>query len=351
MYQTAIQDAVKWLLRNQTSTGDFHYEYDPLTGQYSTLDNLTRQAGTAFILSEVYLFDAQPEILSAIEKSLDFLQSACVFENQDGQQIAYVMDGKVAKVNLPAFVVMIYSNIKDPKFRQKYQKLYQANLPLLHTQQNPAGGFQKFIRPLTRQKRSSFADGECFLALTYLYRENPTPELLENIHFHYKFFDQHYRLLLKAADQTEKTKKYIRGFYLWAMRAIHTLPIAEISTEMLDFAALFTEYIILTYQPDQQKIDNHGALIEGMVPVNNLSKKFPLNLPQLNLAVKKSLSNMLLFQINQQTIDSISKIIDLPIQQLQASEGGFLTSLTPANFKLRVDFTQHCLGALLLASR
>lgn len=351
MYKEEIESAADWIVKNQTKNESFQYEYDALTGKFSTENKIARQAGTAFILSEYYLINPKQQIINIIDKCLQYLEKISIYENSDGTEIVYSLDGKVGKVNMAAFVISTLSNLQDQKIRQKYERFYKANLAALLKQERTEGGFRKLIYPPNKKKRSSYADGESLLALTYLYKTSPTPQLQGKITHHLSFFDLEYGKLIAKTAKTAKEIKQIVGFYLWGIRSLDNLPAKLLSEKMLNFAQYFTENILQRYNFENEKIKNLGAILEGVVATVSILAKSNQTNQKFEKALKDGITNMLNLQFSDKNIAILSQIHQLPPENAKDLQGGFFNSLSPDNLKMRIDYTQHSLGALLIAAQ
>ncbi len=155
--ETAISDAVEYLLSAQQPSGLYRYEHDFITARDSKKNNIVRQAGAVYALAEYYSFSGDQRVLPTINRSLTALSKQSL-EWRTGRLVA--LDGELssAKAGATALALLAVLMVNDDQWRE-LENSWLAGLLALQQQ---GGGFSS--RPTTK-KESPYSNGEIWLAL------------------------------------------------------------------------------------------------------------------------------------------------------------------------------------------
>ena len=329
-----ITAAATSLVKAQKPDGLFNYEYNFISGTYSKKDNIVRQAGAGYGLAEFYFVSRNESVRDAIVAALRAYSSLSV---QFGSGKLVSLNGRLDTAKAGATALALLTELQyavasgDQQF-DEIRTLWIKGLLALYRQ---GKGFSK--HPKT-EKESPYFNGEIWLALSYFDR----------------FFSQSTvsDSFLKKIDQylmDSYSRKPRSAFYQWGVMAAAQRYAATGHMRFAEFIAQQTTAYMDELRPDMRQHANTCSAIEGLATAVGVLEAARLNerlRARVVQRVKEEMTKNLQFQIkpNQEKIDFGEDRI-LYSQGIRNFNGAFLNGLYRP--KIRIDFTQHCLSAMI----
>ena len=330
-----IRLAAKHLLKVQRSDGLFHYQYDFIRGGWRNRDNIVRQTGAGFSLAEYFKATKNVEVKGAMIRALKAYESLSIAFGP-GLVVAAGRQLSKAKTGATALALMTelfyFEATRDPQFEDLRQGWFRA-LQALHLK---GRGFMKGPRNF---EDSSYFNGEVWLALAHYARLFDTDDKAQEI--------------LEDVDATfieRYTEEPHIGFFHWGAMATVVRFEDTGAKRYLDFIRSQTMAFLDRLRPEVNPRSNACYSVEGLSAAATVIGRESHDdsgfrkrlLQRIEAEIRKSLS----FQI-------------MPGQnRLEFGDGRVLYSDDLKNFvgafvdglyrpQARIDFTQHCLSALL----
>lgn len=361
-YSKIITQAGEWMLTRQEVDGHFGYEYNPWENTESADDNLVRQAGATYILSEIFSYYDDGKYLTATAKGLDYLLTKT---QTDENGISYILDeNNYAKTGAVALGLIACQNIQGTAvWNDNLAQTCTGYEKFLEMIANNSNGFadKYFPKEKVYGDDSSYAGGEAWLALIITYKNNPSDELATILQKKFAFFTQHYRAQIEQEKNGEDASKDIIGFYLWGMHALNQLDQIEAKPEYTEFAYEYTHYVIDAKKLADYKYQNEAKLnnsyaFEGIISTYAMAVRHgdKEEIEYLRPIIEKNLERLKAFQISAKSIGSVMKnnrATRTNLIEPEKAQGGFLNSLQTDEQLMRIDYTQHSVGAYLLAEK
>ncbi len=364
------------LMNAQLPSGLFEYDFDFLAGRPSGEDNLVRQAGALFALGEYLVDTGDPRAAAALRAGLDamversvpvgrsrtqgILESLGLFSTPYGMGTLERLYGSLGLLYTPegegrlvaegkdygeirgatsalALVAELayFRATQDPRYAASRRAWLQGILAL----QVPRRGFRSGP---TRLYESPYDNGEGWLALAAYH--DVVPDDAEAV--------QGLRTLDDYAIGEYGAQPDGR-FYHWG--ALASVPRFRSSGDarFARFAADQARWALGAHPPEKMEGENTCSLIEGLAAdaaVLIASQSEPELVGRLRERVRLELERDRPLQIRpgQDRIEG-GEGAELRAPALARYAGAFLTGARRAT--TRVDYTQHCLSALLLARR
>ncbi|MBI2634282.1 hypothetical protein HYW82_01255 [Candidatus Peregrinibacteria bacterium] len=341
--ENIMRNGVAWLKNTQESDGHFRYEYIPFLDRYVDDDNMVRQTGAAFVLSE-FLISRDGDLYDVkgnVDIALGYFEKNSMYGNVGGRQFRCVILVN-EKCSLGATALALIAAINfDRADEEKYNSLIDDYLNfILAAKKNNGGFFDAYSVDPGFFGESAFSSGEALLALAKYYQMNGDVVVREIIDQSYKYFAKIY------GDEPDN------NFYLWGMAAVKILNEIEPGrSDYFNFVRKYTDWRIDGYRDKRATSHNMCAYIEGVVSA------YPVLSDGLNENEKMELMEEIDFWLSK-SADLQMKSGDLlwtkmknrspkvlKLKNESMAIGGFLTGLDEQ--AQRIDFTQHCISAFL----
>lgn len=340
-----INNGASWIVRAQAADGHFNYEYSPYDDTYSDSDNMVRQAGTLFMLSEIYKHRSTPDTTEAraIERSIAYFESLSGQSRTSDDDFLCIKNGaKNSRCALGTTALTLIGVINyvtaEPSKQADYQELIDSYSAYLQAAKFPSRGFSSeyslyngFI-----DAESSFFTGEAMLALVRLYQLDPQPWIKTMLHDTFTYLEKQER---------------DNNLYLWIMAALKDMQQLWPNEAYVTYTESFTSARLIDMSTRHASTHNYCALMEGVTSAYSIlagnidGVKQSYLLSEINFWQQKT-TRLQLEQDNPYRlviIDSVPQLLKAPRPKL--GHGGFLTG--ESELTQRIDFTQHCVSSYL----
>lgn len=363
-YSSVINSAGAWMIYRQEESGHFKYEYNPWLDAEVDDDNLVRQAGAAYIMGELFDYKGDGAYLDSAVDSLRYFNTLTKYDDRDGIEIAYIENDQ--KTGTIALATIACEHVRDTwLWNSDLEKQCNGYLNFLDFVEGKDGGFsKKYYLGLPRdaiefETQSPYYNGEAWLALSVSQGRKNSPALRERLEKHFDYFDNKYRTLIDRDKNGEDVGKEVIGFYLWGMRAINRMHIMDQKPEYADFAYMYTNHVIedkgyMDLESNKRDKINDCYAFEGVVSAYAIAKREGETeiTARWKPMIEHHLERLKNFQVkNDITAEEVinGRLVQKKLPNPNEARGGFLNSLKEDSQYMRIDFTQHCIGAYLLA--
>jgi hypothetical protein len=143
-----ILGSEKWEVAAQEESGHFGYEYVPFEDKYLDDDNMIRQAGTLFALSEVYKRseNKDTDTAKAIEKAITYFQSANLKGKSADEEFLCIkssIKGRVCSLGSASLALIGILNYVEahPEKKAKYDKTIKQYVAYILASKIDGAGF------------------------------------------------------------------------------------------------------------------------------------------------------------------------------------------------------------------
>lgn len=322
----------------QRKTGYFSYEFDFVSGTWSRSDELVRQAGASYGLSEYLLTHDDPVIKKVVEKAIQAYKINSITYKR-GKLLTDRMDLSKAETGATALALigaLQYSHAtSDHQFDADIQAWKDGMVALYHPKGGFAGGAQD-------PEESPYFNGEGWLALS--------------IYAEYYPRDDGVKTILSALDLA-MVKLYTEqpdiGFFHWGLMASARRYDQTKDAKLLEFGAQQVNHFLTKMRPDFDEEVNSCYSVEGMaaiLPVLQKDKKEAVLATRLLARLRQEMSKNIGMQIRpEQKMLILIGGRTLTAPELPRYSGAFINGLDRP--QIRIDFTQHCLSAMLKSER
>ncbi len=326
--------AAQFLGRIQAEDGQFRYEFDFVTSRYSKKNSIVRQAGTAHALAEYLRATGERKFALAVHRAIEMLAGRSV---SHAGGVVVSADNTAANAQtgtgaLTLLTVLFYTEATgDDKFAAFQSDLVDGLAAL----QMKDGHFEG--RPGSGQS-SPYFDGEAWYALAEFSRVMPN--------------DDRVKALLDKTDlamMSDYTADPQIGFSHWGMLAASVRYASTREARFLEFLEEQARIFIDDLRPKRNRRVNNCYSIEGLgSAAAALAQGQPTGelWARMVARVHGDTRNNNRFQIlpGQRAIElgAGSKPVH---RKLGEFEGAFLNGQHRP--QTRIDFTQHCMSALL----
>lgn len=344
--RASIKDGVSWLATAQEQNGHFVYEYLPYEDDYLGGDNIVRQAGALYALSEVARRDTQKDVQTdtAIENAIAYFERISPehrYEDTDVRCLTKNEENKTCMLGATALAltgVLGYVEA-NPTKATTYKNLMQGYVSFILESKIPNAGFNDEYRidiGFRQGKESSFSNGEALLALVRYYQYEQRADVKKVINETFEYL---------------KGKEFDASLYLWAMAAVKDMQMLWPSEMYTTYGKEFTNWRLglLTFSHGTNR--NYCASTEGLVSAYSLLKNSTTEAEQKRLRTEIDFWNTknIDLQITKEDVYRLAyedNIFALKkVLNIEQSRGGFLTA--DDELTQRIDFTQHCVSTYL----
>lgn len=341
-----ITDSVKWMEEAQEQNGHFAYEYLPYEDAYWEDDNIVRQAGALFELSEVARRSSVKDegVHQTIERSITLFEDLSPEHEYKGEKMRCVTNTKESSTCKLGSTSLVLTGIlgyveASPEKTDAYADLIEEYAAYIMAAKKPDTGFRneyKVDAGFRSEKESSFSNGEALLALTRYYQYSPKEEVKKVIDGTFEYL---------------KDTQFDTGLYLWIMAALKDMQVLWPNSAYVAYGKEFTNWRIASVAPYRGTGHNYCAAAEGFASAysllkGNTTEAYEKSLRQeIDFWNKKNAGLQIAAGETYRVIKQDGSLYFKEIKNMEQSRGGFLTS--DDRLSQRIDFTQHCISAYL----
>jgi hypothetical protein len=326
--------AARYMVAAERPDGAFHYEYDFLSGDYSDDDNLVRQAGGGFALGEYYARTADATVRARLERALTYYERQSAFAG-DGRIVSSSglwVDGNTGATALALLAELHYF---DATGDQRFASIREGWILGLAEMQRPGGGF---ARAPGSDEESVFYNGESWLALALAAQLFPDHAVVSRV----LTLADGYMIETYAADPET-------GFAHWGLMAAALRFETTADDRFGDFLVQVAEIFTTKMRPEVRPNVNSCSSVEGIgaaARALHLADWSPELVARLADRAQAELAKSIDLQIlPDQTRIAFGPDRSFADARLPSFAGAFLNGRY--QLQTRIDFTQHCLSALL----
>ena len=319
---------------SETPTGSFVYEHDFAAGGAGDGDNMVRQAGAGFALAQHLAHTADLSHASRVRRALEFYERQSLAFGM-GQLVASDRDLASATPGATALVLLTELFYFEATGDGRFAVLREAWLRGLEALWLPQGGF---ARAPGIEESSPYYDGEAWLALAHYHRLVAADPVAA--------------ALLEKADRyalSRYSQSPDLGFMHWGLMAAAIRHQTTGDHSFLAYSAELAEFQIDELSPHVFSDTNACYMVEGLAAAAGEIEGVPAYaglLRRIAARIEAELSKSLHLQILPgQTEIHLGPGRFLYDEALYEQAGAFLNGRHA--LRSRIDFTQHCLSALM----
>ncbi len=337
-----------FLLRNQRKAGNFQYELDYQTMEYTADDSPVRQAGAAWGLSLIHHARAAKPVEKAVLRALSFFEKHSKLTATGGRYIVYpgTEHGSLGTVALVALTLVDYLRVvASPALQQRLDEY----LAFLVAARLPAGRFHQSYRHQDGKPHgapSPYFDGEALLALVKAARHLGRSELLE---LALEEADAGHKLNVARALAADPDSNVTKGYYQWASMAYHELATWSAVTSSVHAERLLAlaDWMIDVHRTLSRK-RNTGYAYEGIVPAYAIAARDgdEKRRERYRRVIACGLTKLTSWQVGHPLANAFIRSHGEPDER---AVGGVQNHAKES--RLRIDVTQHQMHAVMLARR
>ncbi|MBX3232048.1 MAG: hypothetical protein KIT84_19965 [Labilithrix sp.] len=363
--ERSVAIGTQFMIAHQKPAGNFDYEYDWKTKQYSNDDNSARQSGALWGLSLLHAFagadKASPELEAALGRGLAYFDDASR-TTQDGWRYPVYPAGEdggadggatgsapIGTAALVTLAVLDYVRslpASDQVERPRWAKRADEYVGFLATSIRKDGtwpGEYRFETGAGAGAHSPYSDGEALLALVtamkYHGRDDLRPVIL-------RAAIEGHRVNVEQARAKNADSATTKGYYQWSSMAYYELATSAMGEApdappygewLMDLADWIIDVHRIVGRPR-----NTGYAYEGIVSALAWAKaKKDPRADKLACTTHRGLSNLLGWQVGHPRADKLGATDD------PKAVGGVQNHATES--PLRIDVVQHQMHATMLA--
>jgi hypothetical protein len=330
----AARQAAQYLISVETAEGRFLYEFDFLAGRFGSDDNIVRQAAAGYALSQFAHETKSAAALEPASRAIGYY-AAKSLPFRSGKLVA--ADGTPATASSGATALALLAELYrvEATGDASRAELRRAWLMGLEDLQLPDGGFP--ANPPS-DKDDSYSNGEVWLALATYDSLFPGDADLAAV---LDRADRHLMQLYAASPD--------RQFAHWGLMAAARRHAASNDPRFLDFVAALAKTFATRLVPETAPTANSCTIVEGLTAATGAlgrAGRDPELVALLTGRLRAELAQTLALQLKDgQTRISFGPDRYYADPKIANFAGAFLNSGT--SLATRIDFTQHCLSALL----
>jgi hypothetical protein len=356
MLDASLAVGRQFLLLNQTSAGNFHYEYDFLSKKMTRGDSQVRQAGATWGIASIHRTHPSDLTHAALAHAFQFFNDHSVLTDDGRRYIVYPGDpkgrtGTVALVSLA--LIEFIQTLPGGAERTDTEELLGQYMRFLLSMRQDDGPYKgRFHGSYDHEtgrafgKPSPYFDGEGLLAMAKACRYAGMADLQEKI---LESADVMHRAYVTDAWKIDPDSDLTKGFYQWSSMAFFEI-------HMAGWAAS-DRYALWTIELAHWMIDEHRTLRrkknasyahEGLISAWELSRVLGQKKAQAKIGrvIDQALSKLTSWQVGGPNQNEFLQ--EYPTKDLLAMGGVMNSKEDP---KLRIDVAQHQMHAVILARR
>jgi hypothetical protein len=343
----AIQAGGDYLIRHQAASGRFTYVYNPITDTAEGGYNLLRHAGTAFALFQVYGLTKAPRYRRAGDRALAWLEG---FTEDDGTY-RYVQSGERVKLGGAALALLALTererHVQDGRDRSKMTRL----AAFIQGQMDADGALRSYYAPdpgkPAPDRVSIYYPGEATLALVRLARITGDTRWRDTA--------------IQAADYLMNRGKLAGVHYLvfpdaWLLYALSELHTLTGESRFLAYGQRIGAEMLAAQYRDPNDPFYTGGILDAVAPGSTPAAARAEGLGALCRALEKAdakPSTLARYRAGQRRFNAFQlrhqadAYNSFAFADPEMAHGGFMASVVDP--RMRIDYTQHNLSALLYA--
>lgn len=355
--KTGIQLGGDFLMNTQKKQGNFRYEYNWETKDYTDDDNSVRQAGTLWSITMLHADSPSDKLLESARSGIRFfVENSYELPNSGRRIIRYPGEEKAGKTGTVALLALAHIELlRHPEHLEADEKkkleehLHGYIKTLLHAEMDDHT-FHKRIRGRDGKpygESSSYYDGECLLALAraakYLGHKSLWHRLGPMADGGWK---KNAKPGLKSIKKGEGSTKEMKGYYQWSTMAMYELW----STGKHEYKK-YSDRILHYSDWVRKRTASHmkanmGYAFEGLVPAYIVAVRTDDKKRKSALActLKRGLVGLYGMQVGHPKAKGLAKKAS---NEDNLAMGGCQGSTKSP--LLRIDTTQHQMHAMLFA--
>lgn len=325
--------AADYILKSQNPDGLFLYEYLPKRDSYSRGNNIVRQAGAVYALSQAADYFQEEKYFQAARKAVDRFIAISETRNEKGKNARFVRFGGGIQTNTNALLVLaIVELAKNPELEEVYSTYADEFAEHIIASQREDGLFyNKYNKDknLYYDAPSDYNNGESFLALARLYAITPKKE---------------YEIVLSKASSAFLDYyggKWNKSFYSWGVNGFIEFYKSTKNPQYKKFVYDITDLMLESryFKDDGANNTALAVFLEGLIPAYHLAREEGDTQKEFDykIAAEKGLSKISKLQVLEQN--------DFDPFVFKKMKGGFCSNLSCE--RMRIDDTQHGLSAFL----
>ncbi len=330
-----LQLALKYLIKSQRPDGLFNYQYDFIRGKYLDRDNIVRQAGAGYGLAEYFSKTRDTAAKDAIVRALKAYAARSI---EYGQGLVLSPDQSLSQAKTGATALALLAELfyfeasRDSQFKD----VRQGWLRGLHALLRKGGGF---VRKPGDLEESPYYNGEGWLAMAHYARLFPDNAEVQQV---LEVVDPY--LIERYGGESDI------GFIHWGLMAAAVRHEVTGAKRFRDFVRDQAEAFLDRLRPALKPHANACYSVEGLIAAANVlgeeqgrNREFGERLRRrIDAEIDKSLTFQMLPGQNKLDFGHGRYLFS---EQLKSFAGAFTDGLYRP--RARIDYTQHCLSALL----
>ncbi len=344
--RTLIGTSIEWLRNAQQSSGRFRYEFAPYEDVYREDDNIVRQTGALYAVSEVLAHDERDpyRVAKVTERAIAHFAKISKSGEYDGKEFRCVtVNSASTKCELGATSLALIGVLNYvravPENSSPYRGLIDDYRAFILAMQKENGGFRtSFLIGRDKQSdaESPFSNGEALLALTRLYNYKSDDAVKDAIE-------------ISLAQLTKEP--YDTALYLWIMAAMKEIDDIDVRFQNFSYVRDFTLWRIERGATTRTTGRNFCAYTEGIVSALSVLKDrvspevYNRILRESEYGLRKNRALQVTEADATRAFIGSDGLSILSYNRPVRAVGGFLTGEdVPTQ---RIDYTQHCINAYL----
>lgn len=351
--EKSIDLGARYIVAHQRPAGNFDYEYDWKTKQYSTEDSSPRQAGALWGVSLLLAFRPSPALRETAKRGIAYFDDRSRTTRSGGRYPVYQGDGDAADgdkggMGMAALVTLgIVDYVRTlPPGEERTRLTARANeyLAFLASSIKSDGTWPGDYRYDTGEgvgAHSPYSDGETLLALVvamkYLGRDDLRP-VIE------KAAAEGHKVNVDEALAKSRDSATTKGYYQWSSMAYYELSTSPMGGPTAPYGGwllALADWIIDVHQVGD-RARNTGYAYEGIVSAYAWAKEIKdPRTEKYFCAIHHGLGNLMAWQIGHPRAAALGGEGDAK------AVGGVQNHASEA--PLRIDVVQHQMHATILA--
>jgi hypothetical protein len=332
-YRTNL--AARYIASVQQVDGMFGYEYDFVSGKFLDRDNIVRQTGAGFGIAEYLKASGDQAFVEPVQRALTAFGSHSI---ATGTGKAVSPDAKPANARTGATALALLTELFyfEQTRDNRFADLRQAWLDGLRSMQLESGGFAENPEAKTE---SPYFNGETWLALAHYVRLFPDDAA--------------------ARDALARAESYLIGhytnspdlaFFHWGMLAAAVRYETTREPRFIEYISMQGWLFVFYLRPDLNPQTNACYSVEGLAAgaraLRLADRTNDLAYAPTVDRIERELANAFEMQIMpgqmSMALGGGRYLVD---SEMDARAGAFLNGRGKP--QTRIDFTQHCLSAMM----
>ena len=326
--------AAEYVASAQLPDGTFAYEYDFLQGCFVDKNNIVRQAGAGFVLAEYLHRSCKMEFRSNVERAVAAFATKSI-SHEDGLVVADGYEPAEAPTGATALALLAELHYFAATGDSRFAETRRGWLRALTALQRATGGFAASPGSETE---SPYFNGESWLALAEFARLFPVDEPARSV-------------LAKADDYL--TRRYAEtpdvSFFHWGLMAAAVRYETSAEARFLEFIRGQAEVYLSKLRPKARRHTNSGSAVEGLAAAAAALSRGGRGSGRLYRRIMRRVIRELEKAFEMQIMRGQDQIMisdrQIPLPAEIRFAGAFLNGRRRP--QTRIDFTQHCLSAML----